>query len=76
MPPCATSTMALALREAAAAQNKKIDAGTRKQIIQSAYDLWQQSIAAKNIAEKTYNRMEALFKQDVVSAQKRDFCPS
>ena len=61
-----------AMREAAAAQNKKIDAGTRKQIIQSAYDLWQQSIAAKNIAEKTYNRMEALFKQDVVSAQKRD----
>lgn len=61
-----------AMKEAAAAQNKKIDAGTRKQIVQSAYDLWQQAIAAKNIAEKTYNRMESLFKQDVVSAQKRD----
>ena len=61
-----------AMKDAAAAQNKKIDAGTRKQVVQSAYDLWQQAIAAKNIAEKTYNRMESLFKQDVVSAQKRD----
>lgn len=61
-----------AMKEAAAAQNKKIDAGTRKQIVQSAYDVWQQAIAAKNIAEKTYNRMESLYKQDVISAQKRD----
>ena len=61
-----------AMKDAAAAQNRKIDAGTRKQIIQSAYDLWQQAIAARNITEKTYNRMESLFKQDVVSAQKRD----
>lgn len=61
-----------ALKGAASAQNRKIDAGTRSQIIQSAYDLWQQAIAARNIAEKTYNRMESLFKQDVVSAQKRD----
>jgi len=61
-----------ALKDAASAQNRKIDAGTRSQIIQSAYDLWQQAIAARNIAEKTYNRMESLFKQDVVSAQKRD----
>jgi len=60
------------LKDAASAQNRKIDAGTRSQIIQSAYDLWQQAIAARNIAEKTYNRMESLFKQDVVSAQKRD----
>ncbi len=61
-----------AMKQAAAAQNKKVDAGTRSQIIQSAYDVWQQAIAARNIAEKTYNRMESLFKQDVVSAQKRD----
>lgn len=61
-----------AMKNATAAQNKKIDAGTRKQIVQSAYDLWQQAVAARTIAEKTYNRMESLFKQDVVSAQKRD----
>ena len=61
-----------AVKSAAAAQNRKIDAGTRSQIIQSAYDLWQQAIAARNISEKTYNRMENLYKQDVVSEQRRD----
>ncbi|WP_289856966.1 HlyD family secretion protein [uncultured Muribaculum sp.] len=61
-----------AMQQAAAAQNSKIDQGTRIQVIQSAYELWQQALAARTIAEKTYNRMEALYKQDVVSAQKRD----
>ncbi|MCM1503815.1 MAG: efflux RND transporter periplasmic adaptor subunit [Muribaculum sp.] len=61
-----------AMQTAASAQNKKIDAGTRSQVIQSAYDLLQQAIAARNIAEKTYKRMESLYKQDVVSEQKRD----
>ena len=61
-----------AMEQAAAAQNAKVDKGTRSQIIQSAYELWQQAAAARTIAEKTYNRMEALYKQDVVSAQKRD----
>ncbi|MCM1331109.1 MAG: efflux RND transporter periplasmic adaptor subunit [Bacteroides sp.] len=61
-----------AMKAATAAQNKKIDAGTRKQIVQGAHDVWQQAVAARTIAEKTYNRMKALFKQDVISAQKRD----
>jgi HlyD family secretion protein len=61
-----------AMKSAAAAQNQKVDAGTRKQIVQSAYDLWQQASAARNIAEKTYTRMENLFKQGVVSEQRRD----
>ena len=47
-----------ALATIAEAQNRKIDAGTRPQIIQSAFELWQQAIAAKEIAQKTYNRME------------------
>ncbi|MCM1022389.1 MAG: HlyD family efflux transporter periplasmic adaptor subunit [Muribaculum sp.] len=61
-----------AMQEVASAQNSKIDQGTRSQIIQGAYELWQQAKAARVIAEKTYNRMEALYKQDVVSEQKRD----
>ena len=61
-----------AMQTAASAQNKKIDSGTRKQIVQSAYDVLQQAIAARNISEKTYRRMESLYKQDVVSEQKRD----
>lgn len=61
-----------AMKEAAAAQNQKIDAGTRSQIIQSAYQMWQQAIAAKGITKKTYDRMQALFSQGVVTEQKRD----
>lgn len=63
---------AQAMEASSAAQNQKIDRGTRKQIIQSAYEILQQAIAARQIAEKTYNRMENLFKEGVVSEQKRD----
>lgn len=63
---------AQAMTTVAQAQNRKVDTGTRKQTIQSAYDLWLQAQAAREIAQKTYNRMESLFSQGVVSAQKRD----
>lgn len=61
-----------AIRNAAAAQNNKVDAGTRSQIKQAAYDLMLQAQAARTITEKTYNRMENLFKQGVISEQRRD----
>lgn len=61
-----------AMENAAAAQTQKVDKGTRSQIVSSAYDMWQQAIAAQTIAKKTYDRLENLFKQGVVSAQKRD----
>ncbi len=61
------------MKNAAAAQNKKIDAGTRIQIINAAEGVVAQAAAARQIAKKTYDRMEALYRQgDVVSAQKRD----
>lgn len=60
------------MEEAARAMNQKVDAGTRPQIIASARDVLAQATAARTIAEKTYNRMEALCKQGVVSQQKRD----
>ncbi len=60
------------MKNAAAAQNKKIDAGTRIQIINAAEGVGAQAAAARQIAKKTYDRMEALYRQDVVSAQKRD----
>lgn len=63
---------AKAMETSTEAQNRKIDAGTRSQIIQSAYDLLQQATAARSIAQKTYDRMENLFKGGVVSEQKRD----
>lgn len=61
-----------AMQDVAQAANRKVDSGTRIQIVESAYDLWQQAEAAATISRKTYERMENLFKQGVVSEQKRD----
>jgi HlyD family secretion protein len=65
-------TQAEAMQNVARAQDRKVDAGTRKQIISAASDLVSQAEAAVTISKKTYDRMENLFKQGVVSEQKRD----
>lgn len=65
-------TQAEAMKEVAQAQNRKVDAGTRKQIVKAAYDLVQQAAAAVTITEKTYKRMENLYNAGVISEQKRD----
>lgn len=61
-----------AMKEVAAAQNKKIDAGTRMQIINAAADLLRQAEAAVTITRKTYDRMERLYGEGVIAEQKRD----
>lgn len=53
-------------------QNQKIDAGTRSQIIQGARDLVSQAEAAVTITKKTYDRMQNLYSEGVISEQKRD----
>lgn len=63
---------AKAMESAASATNRKVDSGTRSQIVASAKDMWQQASAAAGIARKTYERMENLFAKGVVSEQKRD----
>lgn len=63
---------ARAMETAAQAVDKKVDAGTRSQIVQSAYQVWQQAQAAVGITKKTYDRMQNLFSEGVVSEQKRD----
>lgn len=63
---------AQSMENAASAQNSKVDAGTRSQIINAARDQWLQAQAATSIAQKTYNRMENLYAQGIVSEQKRD----
>lgn len=63
---------AQAMENAASAQNRKVDAGTRSQIIEGAADLVSQAAAARDIAKKTYDRMQALYSKGVVSEQKRD----
>ena len=60
------------METAAQALNSKVDDGTRPQIIEGAQDLVNQADAALSIAKKTYERMNNLAAEGVVSAQKRD----
>ena len=60
------------MQEAAASQNQKAEKGTREELKQSAYNVWQQAIAAQTIAQKTYQRVENLYQQGVATEQKRD----
>lgn len=63
---------ARSMQSAAASQSQKVDRGTRDELKRSAANAVQQAQAAEGIARKTYERMENLFKQGVVSEQKRD----
>ena len=63
---------ARAMESAASAANAKVDAGTRKQIIAGAGDIYRQAMAASGIAKKTYDRMQSLYALGVVSEQKGD----
>ena len=53
-------------------QDRKVDAGTRVQIINAAADLVAQAEAAVTITKKTYDRMQNLYNEGVISEQKRD----
>ncbi|MBP3304013.1 MAG: efflux RND transporter periplasmic adaptor subunit [Muribaculaceae bacterium] len=53
-------------------QDRKIDAGTRIQIINSARGLVEQAEAAVTITKKTYDRLQNLYSEGVISEQKRD----
>lgn len=63
---------AQAVQNAATAQNAKAQKGARQEQIRGAYELWQQAKAGREVYEKSYKRVESLFKQGVVSEQKRD----
>lgn len=61
-----------ATEQAAAALSDMTDNGARKESIHSAYQLWQQAIAARDIAKKTYDRIQNLCNEGVVTRQRRD----
>lgn len=58
--------------EAAKAVEQKALTGARREQIQSAYEVWQKAIAGREVAEKTYNRVNRLFENGVMAEQKRD----
>lgn len=63
---------AQAAEAAAKAVAQKAQNGARQQEIQGAYELWQKAQAGLEVAQKTFDRVERLFNEGVVAAQKRD----
>ena len=68
----AKAQQARSAEDAAAALSAKAQNGARQQQIQGAYQLWQQAKAGLDIAKKSYERVQRLFDEGVVSEQKRD----
>jgi len=59
-------------QDAASALELKAQNGAREEQIRGAYQLLQQAKAGLEIAEKSYKRIQRLFDEGVMSAQKRD----
>ena len=68
----AKKAQAESARNAAAALNEMADNGAREETIRAAYELLQQAKAANDIANKTFLRISNLYKEGVVTAQRRD----
>lgn len=58
--------------DAASAQNQKAIKGARAEQIAGAYEMWQKAEVGVKLAEKTYNRVQNMYSEGVVPAQKRD----
>ncbi|GAL19098.1 predicted membrane fusion protein (MFP) component of efflux pump membrane anchor protein YbhG [Vibrio maritimus] len=63
---------AVAGQKAAGALAKEAEIGARQQQIQAAEDQWRKAKAAAALMEKTYLRVNNLYKDGVVAEQKRD----
>ncbi|MCG3727286.1 HlyD family secretion protein [Vibrio cincinnatiensis] len=63
---------ALASQKAAGALAQEAEKGSRNQQIHAARDQWLTAKAAADLAQKTYLRVNNLYKEGVVSEQKRD----
>ena len=68
----AKKTQAQSAEDAAAALSDMAKAGARQEQVSGAYQLWQQAKAGLEIAQKTYERVQRLYDEGVMTAQKRD----
>ena len=68
----AKKTQAQSAEDAAAALSDMAQAGARQEQVSGAYQLWQQAKAGLEIAQKTYERVQRLYDEGVMTAQKRD----
>ena len=62
----------MAARKAATAMQEKALRGERKENIQAAYNNWMKAKSAVDLNVKTYKRVQRLYAEGGVSAQKRD----
>lgn len=68
----AKETQALAAYDAANAQKSKANNGARAEEINAYKSVYEKATAGADVMQKTYDRIENLFKDGVVSEQKRD----
>lgn len=61
-----------ALHRAAQEENRKLDVGTRRQVVEAAYQVWQSAKSQAELAEKTYRRVLTLYRDSVVARQRYD----
>lgn len=63
---------AQAARAAADAQSLKAKNGATKEQIAGAYQLWQQAKVQEEVMKKSFDRIQKLYDQEVIAAQKYD----
>ena len=68
----AKMAQAQAARSAAQAQSAKARNGARQEQIAGAYELWQQALVQEDVMKKSFERIQNLYDQKVVAAQKYD----
>lgn len=61
-----------ALGNIAVYENQKVQEGTRKQIVESVRQLWEKTKSDLVLAKVTYDRIQALYIDSVVTAQRLD----
>ena len=61
-----------AAKAAAVAQRNKAYNGARQEQITGAYEMWQKALVGEDVMRKSYERMQKLHEQKVVSDQKFD----
>lgn len=68
----AKRSQAESAENAASAISEMTDKGARQEQVKSAFEVWQQAKAGLEIANKSYGRVQRLFDEGVMTAQKRD----
>ena len=61
-----------AAKAAASAQSRKAQNGARQEQITAAYELYQQALVQEDVMKKSFERIQNLYDQKVIAAQKYD----